>query len=422
MFEYLRPEKARISEVFYHNQRNLTGKLHVDKFNECTLYPHYAEIPKDENTLCLPEYGHANAWLITGNSKQAVKVCNGTTIYGGHYYQHWGHFLVNTLARSWYWIESIENIDQIVFIADNKEHTKMVGNFKELIELAGLKDKIIIINEPTLFEKLIVPQLALNHVSYSNEFTSLFKHLIDAATKDSKQKEWPQKVFLTRSKLKNAQLNEINIDLIDRFFLNNGYEILSPERMSLRELIGYLQNAKSIVSICGTLSHNFLFACREADFAIIERHAFINEWQMTIDRSLGITPDYIDAFQMPMQSDGIGSLFLYRDTTQLKKWSIERHLKLPNFPNDSHTLRKELRKYLKRYFNTYGYSPHFNPYDVKLGSVYVEAILEATKVYGGWTSRRKPLFINDYFCIRCHPKLWKLLSKIYHRILSLKPR
>lgn len=418
-FKYLRPTKARIAKGFYDTLEDKTGKLKVQTYSNCTIIPDYISRVETQEESCiqLSEFGGGGPFLSSKNIGKS-RHFEGTTLYGGVYHPMWGHYLVNSLERLWYnFSKEAPLIDHIVFVSDNITSTQMGGGIATLNKLAEISDKLVVTNCITSFDELIVPDQALSHRHYSKEFMWIFEKVKKNALVNDEHFNYPEKIFLTRSNLKNAHKNEINCELLDKYFVDNGYQILSPERMSLTELIRYFHHAKSIVSICGTLAHNFLFAPQTAKFTIIERHGFINEWQMTCDRAAGICSILVDANYQPMQSNSIGRLFLYSGTPQFESWIEDNGMKPHNFPIDEFSRQKEIRRYIKRYRQLYGYAPFYWPYDEKLGEVYVEAILEAGKVYGKWMRRQAPVFFGDYFDLKCHQDLRFKLSQLYHRLL-----
>lgn len=395
--------------------------MEVELYSQCQVIPEYSEVyrPDNDGEILLGEVGGGGP-LLHPNSKPIELHFPGNTLYGGVYHPIWGHFLVNTMARIWYYFSpDREHIDRIVFVSDNRSVDNLAGgNFRQFVELAGLSDRIEIVNRPATFEKLIVPDQALSHLTYSKEFMRVFDIVKSKALEGYTKEDYPDKIFLTRSRLKNSHANEINCEILDQFFSDNGFVVLSPEKMTLIELIRHFHSADRIASICGTLAHNFLFAPSTSEFIIVERHGFINEWQMTCNLSIGIDPTLVDAHYQPMQSDSIGFLFLYQATKELESWIMDNNLVSHKFPTSKKSHAKEFRRYLKRYKSSYGYAPYYHSYDQKLGEVYVEAILDTSKVYGPWMYGTAPVLFTDYFSLKCHPRFKSALRKLIRSLIK----
>lgn len=418
-YKYLRPCKAKVINELTEDLVDKTGNLEVHIFSDCTIVPHYYKdkIKSDVSSIKigdLPEYVSDGADLYSGNINNSDSM-HGVILYGGYYRAHWGHILVNTMARIWYYYESYcPKIDKIIFVADNPHINWGKGNIIQLLEVAGIKEKIEIINKPTHFDMIIEPECSIVRFKhYSKEFMNVFNFVKKKALEISVDKFFPDKIFLTRSGLKQSQKNELNIEYLDKFFSRNGYTVLSPERMSLVELIHYFNNAKTIASICGTLAHNLIFAPSSAKIQIIERHPFINISQQLCNKSADLNAVLIDANQMPLQSSSIGSLFLYKPTKYLEQFILDNNMIGHVFPCDDKNRKKELKKFFKRYKHLYGLSPCYHEFDLMYGPVYTEAVLDSYEEYGKWLKRKCPLFFRDYFSFYCNPFLKKIAKTLY---------
>lgn len=435
-YQFLRPIKATTIEQLTAKMEDRSGKLDVSKYRDCLVYPHYIQSKKllSTKTISLPEHISQGAVLqelmgggiLSDNFDETIQF-SGRTLYGGYFRPHWGHFLVNTMGRIWPMFTTLySHFDQIVFFADSPHYsasniiTALGRNFEQFIQLADLEGKIKIINKPAIFEELIVPENSIVRFQhYSKEYMLVMEKVKENALKNKSNLKYPKKIFFTRTQLKKSEINEINGDVLDNFFRDNGFDIISPEKISLIELINYMAHAEHIASICGTLAHNFVFAPKGCQLTIIERHPFINISQQMISKSSGSNPDLIDANLMPMQSDSVGALFLYQYTKQFQDWVISNNYVPPKFVNTENGYKKEIKKYLKRYRQLYGYSPYYNEWDKMYGAIYSEACLDSTHLYAKWLRRKSPLLTTDYFSIRCYPDLGR---RLYNILLKLRLR
>lgn len=410
-FDYLRPFKAMQSQETYSRLANKTGNLKVQEFRDCILRTDYSrdgEKYKNQDNVYTCTSGVWAQITPPDLYNPDIQYVKGCTLFGGFYIAMWGHFLMETLARVWYlYQDNVEKIDKIIFVSDTPNYSGLHGNIARFLELTGWKDKIEIVASDIRCDRLIVPEMAITHFSYAKEFISVFDAVrANVLGNISHGQEETSKIFLTRSKLKDADKNEINITYLDRFFADNGYRILSPERFSLDKLIIELSSASELCSINGTLAHNVLFAPRGIRFNIIERHGFINSWQMVSNIVASTPAYYIDCYELPAMSNPIGSLFLYQSTDCMRRWARDSHLQEPCFPSSSKKRKKELRQFLKRCKLLNGHTPYFLPFDIKRGTVYAEAINDCEHIYAKWTRRQEPLFLSDYFSFRCHKNWW----------------
>lgn len=415
-FEYLRRLKADAASATYGKIKNKTGCLKVEPYDDVELIIEYTDHPKAQ-----PTFNRSNANATLKHISEKARHISGTVLFGGFFINHWGHFLVETLARLWYlYQDSAEKIEKVVFVSENPDFAGLHGNMKQFFELAGLSDIIEVVTSDVSCDRLIVPEMALSHWHTSQEYGAIFNSLIRKVLSSATECEGTgrvenKKVFLTRSKLKNATRKEINIECVDKFFQNNGYTIISPEKLMLKDLVIMMSDASEIVSINGTLAHNVLFAPQGVDFTVLERHGFINSWQMGCNIAKGIDGTYVDCYELPTISNPIGSVFLYEATEQFQQWACSKGMTVTEFSQHPAALKKELKRFLRLTTSEYGHTPVVLPYDLHRGSIYMEAMLDSERRYYRWARRQQPLFLSDYFSLSCHKKWW--LSSLVRKIL-----
>ena len=83
-------------------------------------------------------------------------------VYCGYLVDHWGHYLIEGVTRLWYFLEDDPTIDKYVFFLDENEQREIKGNYREFLELLKIWDKLEIINKPTTYREVIVPELGIH--------------------------------------------------------------------------------------------------------------------------------------------------------------------------------------------------------------------------------------------------------------------
>ncbi|MDE6428697.1 MAG: glycosyltransferase family 61 protein, partial [Muribaculaceae bacterium] len=314
MIDYLRPKKAEVYRRLSGDYIDRTGDLRIDEHEDVVLTPlgqlAGASTDSDLADVIIDDCDFCASIKKSGSGAAAGRI-NGRVLYGGYFRSQWGHFLMNTTSRLWpLFTGAIQGVDKILFFSDNNQDViPQRGNYREFLELAGILDKVVIVSGTVEVESLIVPEMAFEHTLYfSKEARAVFDAVRESAM-DSSSGEFSDKVFLTRSSLPGAARDEINISKLDELFLRNGYQIVSPEKVSLRQLINILNRAGHIASVSGSTAHNFVFAARDAEFIIVERTAVVNVYQIGIDLICGIRPILIDAYRLPQIAPATGRLF-----------------------------------------------------------------------------------------------------------------
>ena len=226
---------------------------------------------------------------------EKIEYNNETVIYGNFFYKHWGHFIIDIVSRLWYLLENdSENKVKVVFTTMiNDESTKIDGNYREFFNLFGISDdRIILINKPTKFKKIIIPECSIYPGKYyTREYINIFEKVSNSVKRNC---NIPEKIYLSRSRFKKAKEKEIGEKEIEKFFNNNGYYSISPEQLSLTEQIQFFRDSKEIVCISGTLPHNIMFADKGKNIIIINKTYKLNKHQEIINQAKNANVTYLD--------------------------------------------------------------------------------------------------------------------------------
>lgn len=191
---------------------------------------------------------------------ECVQYKDQRVVYCGYLVNHWGHFLIEAVARMWYFIKNDTGIDKYIFVSALGGETDIDGNYREFFELLGVYDKLEVVNYPTRFREVIVAELGYKRSEYcSQEYRQVFDVVRERVLSTPKlmHTDAPNKVFLSRRFF--TQSTEVGVDMLDDFFGRNDWYILCPERVSLTEMINLLHRAEVCAAESGTLPHNFLF-------------------------------------------------------------------------------------------------------------------------------------------------------------------
>ncbi len=222
---------------------------------------------KTQSTLCLEGYEIENV---------NCEISNETVFFGGIILPYFGHMFLETLSRMWGVISSNE-MHRIVFLLE-KNNINIPEYFWEFIKLLGIdKKRIIILQVPTIFSKVIIPDESF--LLYYGWYTE-YKTIIEKIKQNASDIKY-NKVYLSRRNFKNDILNE---EYFENFFQKQGFQILSIEQLPLSEQIGIWKNAKEVVCFAGTLPHCIVFSNPGVKLTILNRskhpiylQAFINQ-------------------------------------------------------------------------------------------------------------------------------------------------
>lgn len=404
-FKYLRKKKSEILRKFIESLEDRSG-LSISSHRNVILYPlgqvyDFTEFKRENLVIDDTDF----CARIGEPEDENIRNFEGITLYGGYLRRVWGHFLLGSLGRLWPAInkEIINKIDRILFFATKDELSELTGNYLEIMELLGIADKIVIVDdEACRFEEILIPEISFEHDKfYSKECRETFDFIIRRALQGVDAQKKNRRVFFTRSRLKKCRVNEIGMREMEQYFKGRGYEIISPEVLSVKELVHILAETEVLVSFSGSVAHNILFAPNDSilRFTILERHPMINTFQANINTMLQRDCLYVDAHWLPRLAPSVGPVFLFGETPQFVRFcsDIGPYKEITSYYYDK---KKNLRKYLRRYRCYFGHAEMIRTWEAAFGDLFAEAVVDTREHFGKWLSDKLPLMWYDYFNLR----------------------
>lgn len=186
---------------------------------------------------------------------------SGTSIYLGWIFNHYGHFLLESLSRYWS-LDTLNMQDNWNFLFHSNDiRTSTQDEFFELLSLIGIPlEKVILLNSTYLVESLIVPnQQAVLNRGISQEILSMYQNIAQIVSCEIKGNT-PKKIYVSRRKLPVGSRKIATEATIEREHIAEGYAIIHPQTMPLKSQIATFAGAKEISGPEGTALHNILFA------------------------------------------------------------------------------------------------------------------------------------------------------------------
>lgn len=228
-YSYLRPTKANQLKMLHNNELFKNDSLDARLYDNATVLP----LKKFANdTLVWGRGGLVDSngdyvcdSGIDGFVNDAYDYSNSDYIdekvaYCGYLRFEWGHLIVDCSTRLYYVLQHYNEIDHFVFFIDENAKRELYGNFKEFFELSGIIDKLLIINKPTKFNRIIVPTKSYDRhkkYCYKDLYSLIFDTIRNSESVSHNTSLQYEKIYFSRSKLTNAQKLEFGHDLLDAF-------------------------------------------------------------------------------------------------------------------------------------------------------------------------------------------------------------
>lgn len=182
-------------------------------------------------------------------------------VYFGYYFNHWGHFLIDMMGRLWYFAQKKVKGLKLAYLGDEEPK----GNYLQIFQLLGVEpENLIHITKPTRFRKVIVPEFSCKSCQwYSAEYRGIFDTMIQRVAQEGYEPEKLkalEKIYFARTSFGKAQHTEFGEEQIVTWMEHNGFSIVAPEKLSVKDQIYVWNHAKEIACLDGSIPMSIAFS------------------------------------------------------------------------------------------------------------------------------------------------------------------
>lgn len=194
----------------------------------------------------------------------------GRWLYGGHWMQHFGHFLTETVTTLWPTGDSLGGIDGLVFHKYLKRPWAEEPWQLRLLELAGHGGRPVRVVDgraPLRVESLVVPGRAVVAHGWAHPQA---RAVWDRIGSGFRGRGGPRRVFLSRTGHnearraaghRSADRSTADWDLaVDAGFADAGFAVVRPETLDLDEQLALVADAELVAGASGSALHLSAFA------------------------------------------------------------------------------------------------------------------------------------------------------------------
>ena len=339
----------------------LSRDLEISEFPNCTVFPleqstsglsslSYGGIQSEDGNFISqsltkrvsPKYTEIKFtdWFTTTTNNEVAIEDNleKEAVFLGAIPKHYGHFITEGMSRLWYLLDREIDDKELIYISEEGDDF-----FFELFEIFGIASKNLKrINEPTRFSRIIIPEPSIRlHDYYHDLFNQTIQRVVDSVAKTK-----VSNIYISKKQRFNGRA--IGERVIENIFRHNGFEILYPEQVPLKDFISILNSAKTVVSSSGTSAHNALFMRENSKLICLNRSDHHHPLQIMINEMRNINSVYIDSHRNFLDSDFSSGPFNLYPTIYLR-----------NYLRDQDYLTFSLLDYLKAIFSTILYVLYF---------------------------------------------------------------
>lgn len=233
-------------------------------------------------------------------------------IYLGNVVNCFGHFFTDNLRKVWFLKtpqakKFLEEGAEIVYTTDQ---APLISVAFEIWEMAGVDlSRARLIDKLTKFDVIYIPDNCFFEIE-SKMFTPEWAELVESIKANAiKNKPDVNKfrapsrwVYLTRVGLEKRSKTEIGEKELVKIFKRKGYEIVSPEKLSICEQISLMDGCSHLVATEGSVAHLSLFCKPKTEVVILCKANYNNGYQNVINEFADLNVTYIESHKSVMVS------------------------------------------------------------------------------------------------------------------------
>ncbi|WP_347267684.1 glycosyltransferase 61 family protein [Paracoccus sp. (in: a-proteobacteria)] len=171
----------------------------------------------------------------------------GHYLFGGIFYGHFGHFIVESLARTWALAESEGKLDGIIFTPKTLRVTdQTVAAHRQMLDAFGIDIPVVIASGVTRVETLSVPRQGFGMYDLI-EGSAKFRDHVNTRVGRNVSAAGHERIYVSRSRLGPQRGSILGEYRIEEYLAAEGYEIFHPQHVSQTEQIAQYKAARMII-------------------------------------------------------------------------------------------------------------------------------------------------------------------------------
>ena len=281
--------------------------------------------------------------IVSGIQKRirSPKKSDEKVVYLGVFFNHYGHFLLESLSRLSYALKKDDCDIKYAYIGD----FALFEPYKTMLSLVGIEEADLIkITEPTQFKEVVIPLPSYRIADYiSEDYTSIIERIKSSLRANKKYK----KIYLSRGKYDDGKT--FGEKQIEATFRRNGYKIIFPEKLPITEQISMMMGCDTVAGITGSHMHNVVFCRKNTKIINLNRLSTVPANQIAIELGFRLKGVYIDTYLDILPNNiGMGPFILGLNDS-FKKYLVDNRMAF-----DERLFLKSKRKNIEGFIEKWG--------------------------------------------------------------------
>ncbi len=187
---------------------------------------------------------------------------DGRHLWGGLFWQHFGHFLVEGTARLWPLGRPETGTRSVLFVPRRVgAETALQAWQNGVLDLFDPRPEITVLTRPTVVGELLVPTQGFGLGPLAGG-TPAFRAFVAGSFARRVAPEGPERLYLSRSGIGARRGGLLGEGRIEARLAAEGYEIFHPERHPVALQVARYKAARQVVAPDGSALHLFGFVAR----------------------------------------------------------------------------------------------------------------------------------------------------------------
>ncbi len=183
----------------------------------------------------------------------------GRYLYLGWFFNHYGHFVLESLSRAWA-LEEAGLVDGYLLHLHAPD-ARPADDLLAFFDLLAIpREKLIFVGQDMQVSELLLPsQQGVLSRNISAEMLALYRQLGSRAAKHQGGKHGAR-LYISRHFLPSDQRKASNEKVLEDRFRSLGYQVIHPQFLDVTTQLGLFANATDFAGLEGSGLHNILFA------------------------------------------------------------------------------------------------------------------------------------------------------------------